>query len=267
MKPRIWILALAVSLGLSSLLMVDVLRLRNGDLVEGTYLGGDSRSVKFIDSEGNVRTYEISEVEGVRFRSGASVEAPPPSTPARRARRRAVAPPRSSAPDEVGVIVPAGTLVTIRTIDSIEADITGAGERFRASIDDPVVVEGRVVIPRGADATLQVMRVGQAGRVAGSDEVALKLFDVTVEGRIYEVASNYAEVKTAGKGKRTAKTTAVATGIGAALGAIIGGGKGAAIGAGAGAGAGVAVSATRGKKLRIPSETRLDFELRSPLPL
>ncbi len=267
MKPRIWISALAVSLGLSSLLMADALRLRNGDFVEGTYLGGDSRSVKFIDSAGNVKTYEISEVEGVRFRSGASVEASPPSAPPRRTRRRAAARPQSSAPDEVGMIVPAGTLVTIRTIDSIEADITGAGERFRASIDDPVVVEGQVVIPRGADATLQVMRVEQAGRVAGSNEVALKLFDVTVEGRIYEVASNYAEVKTGGKGKRTAKTTAVATGIGAALGAIIGGGKGAAIGAGAGAGTGVAVSAARGKKLRIPSETRLDFELRSPLPL
>jgi hypothetical protein len=29
----------------------------------------------------------------------------------------------------------------------------------------------------------------------------------------------------------------------------------------------VAVSAARGKTLRIPSETRLDFELRAPLPV
>jgi hypothetical protein len=36
-------------------------------------------------------------------------------------------------------------------IDSIDADITGAGERFRASIDDPVVVDGKVAIPRGAN--------------------------------------------------------------------------------------------------------------------
>ena len=74
-------------------------------------------------------------------------------------------------------------------------------------------------------------------------------------------------MKTGGKGKSTAKTTAVTTGIGAALGAILGGGKGAAIGAGVGAGAGVAVSASRGKRLSIPSETRLDFVLRAPLPM
>ena len=267
MKPRVRILSLAVLLSLSSLLMADVLRLHNGDVVEGTYLGGNSRTVKFIDSEGNVNTYEVSAVDGIRFRSGASAEVRAPTTRTRRARRQTAARSQASGPDEMGLTVPAGTLITIRTIDSIDTDITGAGERFRASIDDPVVVEGQVVIPRGADATIQVMRVEQSGRVAGSDEVALKLFDVTVEGRIYEVASNYAEVKTRGKGKQTAKTTAITTGIGAALGAIIGGGKGAAIGAGAGAGTGIAVSAARGRRLRIPSETRLDFELRSPLPL
>jgi hypothetical protein len=57
----------------------------------------------------------------------------------------------------------------------------------------------------------------------------------------------------------------VTTGVGAIIGGIIGGGKGAAIGAGAGAGTGVAVSASRGKKLSIPSESRLDFVLREPL--
>ena len=267
MKPRVRILSLAVLLSLSSLLMADVLRLHNGDVVEGTYLGGNSRTVKFIDSDGHVKTYEVSAVDGIRFRSGASAEVRAPSARTRRARQRAAARSQASGPDEMGLTVPAGTLITIRTIDSIDTDITGAGERFRASIDDPVVVEGQVVIPRGADATIQVMRVEQSGRVAGSDEVALKLFDVTVEGRIYEVASNYAEVKTRGKGKQTAKTTALTTGIGAALGAIISGGKGAAIGAGAGAGTGIAVSAARRRRLRIPSETRLDFELRSPLPL
>jgi YMGG-like Gly-zipper len=165
------------------------------------------------------------------------------------------------------VTIPAGTTVTVRMIDSIDTDVTGAGERFRASIDDPIVVNGQVVVPRNADATVQVMRVEQSGRISGSDEIALKLYDVTIDGKPYEVASEYAEVKGEGQGKKTAKTTAVTTGVGAALGAIFGGGKGAAIGAGAGAATGVAVSAARGKTLRIPSETRLEFELRAPLPV
>jgi hypothetical protein len=152
-------------------------------------------------------------------------------------------------------------------IDSIDSDVTDAGERFRASIDDPVSVGGTVVIPRNADATVQVARVEQSGAISGSDEIALKLFNIVVDGRSYELATNYAEVKSSGKGASTAKTTAVTTGIGAIVGGIIGGGKGAAIGAGAGAGTGVAVSASRGKKLSIPSESRLDFVLRAPLTI
>jgi hypothetical protein len=53
--------------------------------------------------------------------------------------------------------------------------------------------------------------------------------------------------------------------FGAIIGAIAGGGKGAAIGAASGAGAGAAVQAVRGAKVKIPSETRLEFTLKQPL--
>jgi len=268
---------IAVALGLlltSSVLTADTLRLKNGAQASGTYLGGDTRQVKFLEADGRTKTYNVSELEGIDFTAGESsaVAAPVAASPsfsapaasAPPAAARAVTPPPAPA---TSVTIPAGTTITVRMIDSIDTDVTGAGERFRASIDDPVVVDGQVIIPRNADATVQVMRVEQGGRISGSDEVALKLYDVTVGGRPYEVATEYAEVKGEGQGKRTAKTTAVTTGVGAALGAILGGGKGAAIGAGAGAATGVAVSAARGKTLRIPSETRLDFELRAPLPV
>jgi hypothetical protein len=50
--------------------------------------------------------------------------------------------------------------------------------------------------------------------------------------------------------------------VGAIIGAIAGGGKGAAIGAGAGAGAGAGVEAvTQGQRVKVPSETRLNFVL------
>jgi hypothetical protein len=54
--------------------------------------------------------------------------------------------------------------------------------------------------------------------------------------------------------------------LGALIGALAGGGKGAAIGAGVGAGAGgVYQGATGGKKVKIPSETKLDFQLEQPV--
>jgi hypothetical protein len=49
---------------------------------------------------------------------------------------------------------------------------------------------------------------------------------------------------------------------------MAGGGKGAAIGAGVGAGAGGgAVLATRARPAELPSETRVTFRLKSPVPL
>lgn len=267
---------MAATLGLlltSSLLTADTLRLKDGSQVSGTYLGGDTRQVKFLGADGNMTSYNVSDISGIDFTAGqpaASVaparSTPPPPPPAPPASRSVTAAP-SVASSSPSVTIPSGTVLTVRMIDSIDTDVTGAGERFRASVDDPVVVDGKVVIPRNADATVQVMRVEQSGKISGSDEVALKLYNVTVNGTPYELATEYAEVKGEGQGKRTAKTTAVTTGVGAVLGGIIGGGKGAAIGAGAGAATGVAVSAARGKTLRIPSETRLDFELRAPLPV
>jgi hypothetical protein len=281
---------MAVTLGflLGGVLIADTLRLTNGTRVSGTYLGGDTRQVKFLEADGRTKSYNVSDIEGIDFTaadssavtapSAASPSFSAPAAPARAASSPAPASTASAAPaasrtiapppaPAAAITIPSGTMITVRMIDSIDTDVTGAGERFRASIDDPVIVDGKVAIPRGADATVQVMRVEQSGRISGSDEIALKLYDVTIDRRPYEVATEYAEVKGEGQGKRTAKTTAVTTGVGAALGAIIGGGKGAAIGAGAGAATGVAVSAARGKTLRIPSETRLDFELRAPLPV
>lgn len=262
-KIRQLLVLLGACAALGVVALADTLLLTDGSKVEGTFLGGDSREIRFLTEKGLSRTLAISEVASVSFVAGQQ-KVHSPAVETTKFRASSPAPERASEPR---VTVPVDTAITVRLIDSIDTDHTGVGERFRASIDDPVVVGGEVTIPRGSDATVQVMRVSQAGTLAGSDEVALKLFDITVDGRAYEVAGSYAEVKTDGKGKQTAKTTAVTTGIGAVLGGIIGGGKGAAIGAGAGAGTGVAVSSARGKRLRVPSETRLEFVLRAPLPI
>jgi len=211
------VLSLSLSLLTAGFLTADTLRLRNGDVIDGTFLGGDTRQVRFIGPDGNVKTYFVGDIETIGFLAPAAVAAPaparapaavapaPPPAPVRAATTTASAPRVSAA----SATIPAGTVISIRMIDSIDSDVTDAGERFRASIDDPVSVGGTVVIPRNADATVQVARVEQSGAISGSDEVALKLFNITIDGRAYELATNYAEVKSEGKGASTAKTTAV----------------------------------------------------------
>ena len=167
----------------------------------------------------------------------------------------------SALPQSSSKTVPSGTEIVVRLIDGIDSTKTAAGERFRASVDDPVVVGDRVLIPRNADATVQIVKADK------SSEFSVKLYNVIVNGRSYDTVSNYAQVKAPGKGSKYAKRTVGLGALGAAIGGIAGGGKGAAIGAVSGAGVGAVTVAAQGSKVNLPPESRLTFQLRSALPL
>jgi hypothetical protein len=239
MNRTLGIVTLLVSLAVAN---ADTLYLRNGAKVEGTFLGATTNEVKFKGPDGSTQGYAKGDVEGLELSEPQPIPANPPST----------------------VVIPAGTIINVRTIDNIDSTQTSAGQRFRASIDDPVVVGNQVIIPRGANCTVQIAQVQE------NKELALKLYDVTVGGKAYDVAANYAQLEATGtsKTKKGVRRGALLGGLGAAIGGIAGGGSGAAIGAVSGVGLG-AISATmaKGKTLNVPSETRLSFQLRSPLPL
>lgn len=258
MKKSIWTLVLI--LAGASWLTADTVHLRNGRRVEGTFLGGDTRQIKLMGADGNLQTIDIGEIESIRFAGASSASAPSPAPPR--------APSYAASSAAAHEVVPAGTVVTVRMIDSVDSDVTHAGERFRASLDDPLQVGDKTVAPRGADVTVQVVRVKQSGKLTGREEVALDLYEIAVNGKKYPVASSYAEVASGSRGARTAKVAGGGAALGAIIGAIAGGGKGAAIGAGAGAAGGVAVEAiSHGQRVKIPAETRLDFTLKQPLAI
>ena len=228
----------------------DTLRLRNGTKVEGVLIGSDSREVRFLGPDGSTKPYPINSISAIEFGG---------TPPAGVAPRSTAAPAPAAAP--TGVTVPDGTEIVVRLIDGIDSTKTAAGERFRASIDDPVVVGNQVVIPRGADCTVQIVQNKD------SKELSIKLYDVTINGRPHDAVTEYAQVKAPGKGKKYARRGVGLGALGAGIGAIAGGGKGAAIGAAVGGGVGVASAAASSSKIQLPSETRLTFKLRAPLPV
>jgi hypothetical protein len=144
---------------------------------------------------------------------------------------------------------------------AIDVDSTQTGMTFRAVLDDPVMLGGKVVIPRNSAVVLQVAKVEQAGNFKGSDQVSLKANSLSFGGRKYDIVTNYVEKKNEGEGKATTRKVAGGAGLGAIVGSIAGGGTGAAIGALAGAGAGAIVSASGTQHLKLPAETRLSFSL------
>jgi BON domain len=162
--------------------------------------------------------------------------------------------------------VPAGTVVTVRMIDSIDSGRNQPGQQFDATVDAPVVVGSQVAIPKDSPAKVRLVAASTSGRVKGAAQLRLELISISVNGSPYRVESGYYEGHGASRGKRTATSTAGTAALGAMIGAIAGGGKGAAIGAGAGAGVGAGASAaTKGSTVRVPSEAKIDFTLKQPV--
>ena len=242
---------LVIAAGVS--LDADRIRLRSGKVVEGMFIGGDSKSVRVLLDDGSVSEVKLADAVAVEF---SERKPPPPPPPA----PRPTAPPP---PQQKGVMVPAGTVVNVRLTQTIEVDASAAGQRFKGTVDDPVTVNGAIVIPRGASAMLQAVKVEQSGSMKGSDKITLKLNAISIGGMVYEVASTYVESKGKGEGKRTARKVGGGAGLGAIVGGIAGGGEGAAIGAAIGGVTGAAVASSGQEHLKLEAETRLQFQLAS----
>jgi hypothetical protein len=159
------------------------------------------------------------------------------------------------------VMVPAGTVLNVRLSEGIDVDSTETGATFKGRLDDPIMIDGRVMIPRGAAVVIRVVSVRQSGTLKGSDQIALKLNSISFGDRVYEVVTEYAVAQGKGEGKRTARKVGGGAGVGAIIGAIADGGDGAAIGAVVGGITGTIVAASGEEHLKLPAETRLQFEL------
>lgn len=176
----------------------------------------------------------------------------------------AAAQPSQAAPAQI--TIPEGTMLTVRLIDSVNSEKNKEGDTFRASLDSPIVIQGKTVIPKDADAEAKLVSAKSAGHFKGTSAIVLLLTKIKVEGKTYELQTGEFSRKGASRGKRSAAVIGGGTAAGAAIGAIAGGGKGAAIGAAAGAGTGAGIQAlTKGQQIKLPAETLLEFELKTPL--
>jgi BON domain-containing protein len=176
----------------------------------------------------------------------------------------ATAPPVAPA----SITIPAGERVSVRMIDSINSAHNVAGQVFRASLNTPLVSDGRVVVPAGTPVSVLLAYSKGAGRIKGRSALELRLSSLEYNGQSYSLQTGVYTTVGKARGKQTAVRTGIGAAAGAVIGALAGGGRGAAIGSAAGGGAGFGFNAfTHGQQVRIPSETVLTFRLRAPLTL
>src|SRR3981081_298663 len=136
--------------------LADTLYLKYGKVVGGTYLGGTARQVR-MDLGDRVSSYDIADVARIEFQSAAAA-APAPSSKEReetRERPRLVrADPDSTRPQSAStssLTIPSGTVLKVRMIDGVDSETSQLGQTFQASLDDPIMIDGQTVVPRGAD--------------------------------------------------------------------------------------------------------------------
>jgi hypothetical protein len=164
--------------------------------------------------------------------------------------------------------IPAGTTVTVRMAESVDSESSHAGQIVRATVDTPVMINGRVAVPQGAEAIGRVTSIENPGRFRGRAVVAMELTALNFDGKsIGVMTSAYQEVGNA-RGKQTTKYVGGGGVLGTLLGAFTGGKKGAFIGMTVGAASGAVAHVVRGREpLTIPAESLVLFTLQSPLIL
>jgi len=199
--------------------------------------------------------------------SAGAYNAPAASPASQPAGSSSVAPSAPPPPPPPRVVtIPAGTSIQVQMIDSVDSATNKVGDTFLASLAAPIVVNDEVIIPKNADVQIKLASAKTSGKFTGQSELTVELDSVKFRGQSYPLTSSTFQQVGESRGKDTAKKTAIGAAIGTAIGAIAGGGKGAAIGAGIGAGSGAAAQVfMKGKQVKVPSETKIDFQLEQPV--
>jgi hypothetical protein len=174
--------------------------------------------------------------------------------------------PSSPSREQPAVSLPAGTAVTVRLQTPVSSASSEAGEIFDAVLDEPLLVDGQTVAPRGAAVRGKVTIARRSGRLRHPGELGLTLVSVSLGGQDVPLETSHIYAKGKSHKKRNLALIGGGTGAGALIGGVASGGTGALIGSAVGGGGGTAVAFGTGKKdVGFGVERRLTFKLTEPL--
>ena len=174
---------------------------------------------------------------------------------------------KSSAPPRTETLVlPIGTrfLATLGT--PLSTDSNRDGDAFVASTVEPLVIDGRTVVPAGSRVDGVLRDVQASGRIKNRARMTLVFQEIVDSaGRTHAMSALPLTIQAASETHNDALKIAGGAAAGAVIGAITGKKNGAVIGAAAGAGAGtVLVLATKGDDVALDPGLKLYVEMTGP---
>ena len=142
-------LILAVSMVCTA--WADTLELKNGSLIKGKFLGGTETEISFQVGS-TVQKYNVADVVSLKFdlEGTANTLAPQPQTQTQSSLPDNPAPGAHAEVKPDHVTIPAGTRILVRTIDAIDSTNSQVGDRFQASLQEPLTLEGITIVARDA---------------------------------------------------------------------------------------------------------------------
>jgi len=165
---------MVVSVSAWILVHADTLYLRNGQVIQGTFLEGGNDAIRFRLNGGKTQLFQISQLSRLTFDRPSS-------------QRSRTAGPGSEQ-------VPAGTRISVRLLDDIRSDASGLGRTCRASLDRDLVVDGRLIAPRGTEAVVEVSSVQNGSAGGGPGQIALILTTIVRGERHWKPVTHPAEI-------------------------------------------------------------------------
>lgn len=176
--------------------------------------------------------------------------------------------------------LPVGTLVKTRMLQAFSTKTTAEGSEWQAELTEPLMRDGRVLIPAGSVLRGKVTEVHGGRRISGQagihllplsvvlpDGQTLGMHAQVIDTNLYHSTTVDREgtILHRDHKKEEGGILALTTGSGAAAGAIMGGPAGALIGAGVGAGVSTVLWLKQDRQAELPRETQVTFELTRPI--
>jgi hypothetical protein len=176
-------------------------------------------------------------------------EPAPPSQVATPPKKAAA--PKPKLPTVQTITIPAGTSIVASLVTPLTTETNKTGDTFTATTRDAIMVDGKTVVPSGAQIHGVLQDVVASGRVKGRATMTLAFQElVDAQGGAHAISAEPLILQAESEKKGDIEKIGVGAAAGAIIGGITGGKKGAAIGAGVGAGAGtVVVLATKGDEV------------------
>src|SRR5271170_1637308 len=148
----------------ASMAWADTLELKNGSLIKGKFLGGTETDINFQVGS-TVQKYSVADIVSLKFDLDGLANIPAPQ-------------PQSSLPDNptpgaqvetkpAYVTIPAGTRIFVRTIDSIDSTESQVGDRFQASLEEPLTSDGITIVARDTYLYGRLTQAKESGTFAG----------------------------------------------------------------------------------------------------